>query len=1702
MIGDSSFEKNKKNNKEIIQTNEEMTTKIKLFNFFYNILKKKDFNIVVTCLLIILETIQVISYGFSEPHTKFWKISSKKMDNLNTFFGAIRGTQLFKYVSFSVYLIIWSSINFLIFLTSLIISMSVKINNPNSSLYKFVIAYSKFISCIMMSVGLIPSTEVLLLMLKCENRKISIVKNPIKCYQGLHFLYIGLTIIFLLGQYLLNIIFGMFYFDPYNTKQSISKINTSADLFYYIISLINSIRYAFIKNEWISITILLITSLFNLKKGFDEPTYGNYILQSAIVIRNSLFLWTSFMVMICKLTYDSKFGGNIYLFIFCMPLIVITCGIYYKKKNENIILTNSNSGSAYDFINKTKSIIILVGKYIDKYKSVESSKKGYDKNDIFLKGLISCHLETCVSEECPLSKYMENQGNFQIQKNCLLHYINLLLIDGIKKFPNNKNIVMTFIQFNYANKFNLNAAKTYLTKLEKESNTITEDFILFCIKQSVNSLNNKVNTILNIEDDIEKIEELKENKFRKLKFLIESTTKLYGEFWGVLSTNLTNNLNLEKLYFLGNKLNILLDEINEIWEKFLKNSKIDLENQSIVQLYAYFTREILRNKTKADEISKKLNEEQHFESKKNENDRFDIDNLDIILEDQDYVIFSRTNEKGDCSVIQMSNSIVNLLGFTKQNLIGKKIEILMPNIFMNGHPKAIANKLKILRKLNPTMNKASDKRQIFFLPRTKVGYILPAIVKFTIYNDDDFSNTFIIKAKIDNKDPKSVYAFYILAKDDFTIDSFSSSALSMGLTMDLLKKYVVNLNILVRNSNNCDILNLPERYNEFEDEPKRITWIFPDKIYPKNDTIRIVDENIEKLVKQSKKKDFNLSIIKMKFGDEEPIGFCFRFTELETKKNNIDLNDFRQSTRKLIMYDILKLGFVRTCLVNNKKNKNEFFVRPKNNTLINIINSNNEILSKRVRKVKIKKSKYSDEEENDEDKNKDDFNSNFLSKEIIIEYQNRNSQEINEYINSLKYYGVDVNLEKHRPNKELYPVGKITEPMIKIQISTFIHRIEEKLNAHPELRRNVYNKINNTSNNKIKVNFANQEILNNDKNSSNPSQNENHIIQNETNEINGGDISLSLNHIFNEKSVTYIKFSSVIMFILILAFISIEFGLSIYKIHKCAQYINYLDDSYILLNSFLYTKFFLTEVILSQNSSYTDELGEDQKEYVFKAKNEMVEYRQIINDYIAFFSNATVTFNNFYYDYINNVKVHVRTISNFLPTIEIISYSSALNRIKTSIFFVSTITDNYLSLDLNNRYAYELMMNLLNDYFIIMRNVTFILAENTNDEAKSPLILLIIFILSFIFVIIDLIIMWKLISKFIDDREKPVDLFLTIKKKKFEELKSTSENFLNKLLNKFFGNEETEEEQSKIEYTLTSKDEDIIMITKFKQKNDYKQSIKNSSEYLIAFIYISLFFAFIQIYMIFKFFYVKSIMGNIKHFIKVFNTTHYSDCDIILKTNIYKSYYYNSSIPILNNTNTEEIFYLCTITLDNEIEYLYGDSYEAKSFLQKKYINEFSTRMASDISDIIKNVSEISWIGTIEFGFNCVLTKYFEINKFLAILYLIQKDNLTEPFFCHKKKFIEINKTLIYVIRPWFKYMINQLKECFSDYKDKIDLIIDSAFILLIFIVIIIYFILWKGYEEKLKNLLKTSVDLIKLIPDEIKKEIVKKLTEEEEKGE
>ena len=50
-----------------------------------------------------------------------------------------------------------------------------------------------------------------------------IVKHPIKCWKGLHYLYAFLSIIFSFAFYILIFVSTMFYFNPFNTKKTTNQ---------------------------------------------------------------------------------------------------------------------------------------------------------------------------------------------------------------------------------------------------------------------------------------------------------------------------------------------------------------------------------------------------------------------------------------------------------------------------------------------------------------------------------------------------------------------------------------------------------------------------------------------------------------------------------------------------------------------------------------------------------------------------------------------------------------------------------------------------------------------------------------------------------------------------------------------------------------------------------------------------------------------------------------------------------------------------------------------------------------------------------------------------------------------------------------------------------------------------------------------------------------------------------------------------------------------------------------------------------------------------------------------------------------------------------------------------------------------------------------------------------------------------------------
>ena len=70
---------------------EDKSLKLKVYNYFYLILKSKGkINSIIISFLIILETIQLVSYAFDEPHLESWKIKKNVIKYISIILGSVR----------------------------------------------------------------------------------------------------------------------------------------------------------------------------------------------------------------------------------------------------------------------------------------------------------------------------------------------------------------------------------------------------------------------------------------------------------------------------------------------------------------------------------------------------------------------------------------------------------------------------------------------------------------------------------------------------------------------------------------------------------------------------------------------------------------------------------------------------------------------------------------------------------------------------------------------------------------------------------------------------------------------------------------------------------------------------------------------------------------------------------------------------------------------------------------------------------------------------------------------------------------------------------------------------------------------------------------------------------------------------------------------------------------------------------------------------------------------------------------------------------------------------------------------------------------------------------------------------------------------------------------------------------------------------
>ena len=1689
--------------------------KIKLFSYFYSLFQVKNIKRFLLYILMIIETIQFISYVFSSPHYDSWKININHIELISNIVGVFRISILMKFIDYKIYTIILYFLIILIFFIFLIIIFQILFGDLSSKLYRFSINIIKQMIDIISIAFYIPITEIILIPIKCVNGKVSDVKKGETCWESMHYLNVTLGIIGALLLFIWCIFLMCFNYYPYQKSMSTIRITSNNDVIIIILKLCIVLQYLLITNEYISLAILLLISIIIFYKCFNEPTYNNSKLEVFITIRNLIIIWAYFVLLLSKLLKNYIENGLIYLLLFCIPIIVFFSILISKEKySKSSLLFNSNY-NINDYIKKAKYNIELIDSFIEMNNNNvrNGSESLSQRNLILLEGNIKIHNEMCDNKDCPLTKYVKNEGNFNIQRQCLLNYMNIFFNKALKKFPNDVQLLMLYVQFNYNKRYNLNSVKINMLQLKNMKCTIKEKFVIFCMEQNMKN-NGEFNLNISNNQDNDSQIDITGQKYQKLKYLIENSIKLYAEFWGIFATNITNNINTNKLYSLGEKINRYLNEINNLWDNYLKNRRISNDYQNIVQLYSNFLLEILLNKNKSKEVSKKLSEDnlnnfhQKDDKKFKANNNNGIDKIEPLVDNQEYLLFCDSDEKGNCKIIQSSGSFAYLLSFQKYEIIGKSLEIIYPELLLEEHKKFLEESILYLHNENNQKfssyqdNNNNNNNSKLIMVKNRMGYVIPLYASFTVSDDNDYSDSFIIKTKMEYKESRSEYAYYALVNTDFVILNISSSAINLGLTLDLLRKYEIRINYLIRTQKN-KVLNIFEKYNEFEDETKVITWVFPDKLYPKDDSKNMNDkdkeEHIEDYIYNSKKKKFNLQIKLIKTNENEIIAFVFKFTEISLKKKNKFLkNDLYipKSDKNQVMFDLLNLNYFRSVIVEEKTGLRNLRV-PEENAEIE-----EEAMSPRKRAQRIKKKLiYEEIESSDSDK---EINHNLLTKEKILELQANNFLEIRNFIFSLPLYGSEVSLERFRPSGEKYSASKLTEPLIKIKLSNFCKILEEKYHVEQ-----LFKKKKNKNNNNVDLDSQKSIKTNNNLFSENTSASSStnsaisSIHGEEMNKNLTSDSSSALSNVFKGDSIKYIAILMFFTFIEIILFVSIEFIIIINHINKLEKKINFFYNGYSVLTIMLYTKYFVSEGVIANQlkESYYPVKLLGLNDFLINIKGELTLLRgEFIQTYDSLTSDDIP---KEYTDFATNTKLNIYTITvNRTENISLL-FNTAMSRIP------STINDLVLDptiMEMRNRNTYELMLNLINEYLVNWLKVIVILLNDCEKSTKFNIPLLIIMLIFFIVSISIFIIFLKLLSEFILDREKPINLFLTIKKIVFENLKNSAESFSNKLLNKFFGNEEDDEE-SKVDYQAKIKPNDINIV-KFRAANENKSSIKNAFSFLEIVLVIMIFLLVYIVCSIIKYFDFRNRMSNISQFISLFDKINIDQNSLILSLDIFKSYLYNKSIPVLNRTDTEKQFVENFMDLSEYLEDLIFYFAETKSFLKGEFLQKLRNYLYGNISDIldksfVQNNSENLRTDFAK-GLKASKSKLCESVKYMTLKYfdLIERngnpndDNISSILSEPESTFSEMNNAVQYVIKYWYKNVIELMVNYFYDYKNKSSIYFIVFFISLIVIDILVYSIIWRTYEEKLKLLLKGSIDLINLIPLEIKNIIIEKLNE------
>ncbi len=643
-----------------------------------------------------------------------------------------------------------------------------------------------------------PSLDLFLSMTQCKYVNGTLVHytfEDVACWKDLHILHAILGIVACAVFVGISLVVVLTLFETKAVSNDpAARIHSRNDFWENAFKFVGILLTTFFTQDeyrWVITLYMLGGSALLFFKARNEKPYYQEMMNKITDVINGLFVWACVCLVIVMISDSSDFNGGMQAFIMAVPMIGVI--VVTKTSRRYYILLK-----VIDDFDNPDEWFLKIRYYIELVQHKEVSREAA----VQLNGFIFHHEESCNNVNCPIKSYTngllqslkdkkkKQQKSSTESFSLLMSYAKQLFAIGVAKFPTNSSLHIAYALFMKDRLNDKSTAISEFTAAEKSNPQFDEQFLIYRYRRMLEDETMEVNEGGAASMDVVTMLAY-ENCLQQCKEAIEKAAYLHMEFWLEL---LEPEPDLGKLDATGIRISSTIAAVQEHWGKV---RKINPNVPKALKLYADYLIEILNDTEEGTELLAKAKDNEVSKNNYLSNVVGDAATLGMgdicaTMGGADGTpCMVASGEQGKLGeILQFNMSACRLFGYTKLELLGKKVNMLMPDLYAKTHDAVLQHGIENVEALG--LN--SSKSEKFVLGRHKSGYLLPLPLQARVVISINQGVFFVATFKSDRK---GLNVTYLLLNEQQDIVGVSSRAIeSLNLNNHILRNYRVSIQTL------------------------------------------------------------------------------------------------------------------------------------------------------------------------------------------------------------------------------------------------------------------------------------------------------------------------------------------------------------------------------------------------------------------------------------------------------------------------------------------------------------------------------------------------------------------------------------------------------------------------------------------------------------------------------------------------------------------------------------------------------------------------------------------------------------------------------------------------------------------------------------------------------------------------------------------